>query len=517
MKMLLNNILLKNANSNPKKPAVIDTGTHTICTYDELNASSNRLAHALTDAGVSKGDRVAIVQHNCLEYIVAFFAVSKIGAVLATFDYRLAPRELMYLLNDSRANTLIIGENYLDLIRPIRSEISTVRNFICIGQSAEDMQGYNELTSIYPTTEPVAKIDENDLATLYYTSGTTGLPKGVMMTHKNLAAAMMNMLKVLPVTSDDITLHTSPFSHIAPIWPLLDHCYVGGGNVILRRVEPGVVLEAISEYKVTTWNTVPTMILRLIEYPELDRYDLSSLRWIGYGASPMPIEVLKKAILKLGNIFTQVYGATETYIVNVFPKEDHVLNGPESRLRRLRSCGKPLDGFEVRIVNEQNKDIEPGETGEIIVKGDSVTTGYWGLPEETANTIKQGWYYTGDLATVDEEGYIYIIDRKKEIIISGGENISPREIEEIIYKHPSVFEVAVIGVPDEKWVEAVKAVVVLKEGKTATGEEIIAFCKKNMASFKAPKSVDFTDSLPKTLSGKISRKEIKGKYWARDM
>ena len=517
MKMVLDEILLKNANSNPEKLAVVDMGTSTSCTYDELNARVNRLAHALTDAGVSKGDRVAIVQHNCLEYIEAFFSIFKIGAVLTTFDYRVAPRELLYLLNDSKANTLIIGENYLNLISPIRSEISTVRNFICIGQGAENMQSYNELVSTYPTTEPVANIDENDLSTLYYTSGTTGLPKGVMMTHKNLTVAMMNMLKALPVTSEDITLHTSPFSHIAPIWPLLDHCYVGGANVIVRGFEPKVVLEAISEHRVTTWNTVPTVILRLIEYPELDRYDLSSLRWIGYGASPMPIEVLKKAILKLGNIFTQVYGATETYIVTVLPKEDHVLDGPENKLRRLRSCGKSLDGLEVRIVNKQDKDTEPGETGEIIVKGDSVTPGYWELPGETAKAIKQGWYYTGDLATIDEEGYIYIVDRKKEIIISGGENVSPREVEEVIYKHPSVFEVAVIGIPDEKWVEAVKAVVVLKEGKTATEEEIIAFCKQNLARFKAPKSVDFTDSLPKTASGKISRKEIKDKYRVRGM
>lgn len=510
--MVLGRILLNNATDIPDKLAVVDKSTSTSCTYGELNARVNRLATALTASGVHKGDRVAIVQHNCLQYIETFFAAMKIGAVLTAIDYRVAPRELQYMLNNSQANTLLIGENYINLISLARSVLSTVKNFICIGHCIENMPSYEELVSWNTPTEPDTDIDEGDLATLYYTSGTTSLPKGVMMTHRNLEAAMSNMLRALPVTSDDITLHTSPFSHIASVWPLLVHLYVGGANVMVEKFDPKVVLEAISEHKVTTWNTVPTAILRLNEYPDLTSYNLSSLRWVGYGASPMPLGVLKKAILNFGNILVQVYGLTETYIVTVLPKEDHILEGPEYKVQRLRSCGKPLTGLEVRVVNKQNEDIVLGETGEIIVKGDSVTRGYWRFPEETANTIKQGWFYTGDLATVDEEGYIYIIDRKKEIIISGGENISPKEVEEVIYWHPSVLEVAVIGVPDEKWGEAVKAVVSLKEGKTATEEEIIVFCKKNLAHFKVPKSVDFTDSLPKTTSGKISRKEIKDKY-----
>ena len=220
------------------------------------------------------------------------------------------------------------------------------------------------------------------------------------------------------------------------------------------------------------------------------------------------------AIQLLGNIFIQVYGSTETYIATLLPKKDHIVEGPEDKVKRLGSCGKPLSGCEVRVVNEPGRDVVPGETGEIIVRGDNVTPGYWKLPEETAKAIKQDWFYTGDIATVDREGYIYIVDRKKELIISGGENIAPREIEEIIYGHPSVFEVAVIGVPDEKWGEAVKAVVVLKTGKTATEEAIISYCRQHLAHFKVPKTVAFTDNLPKTASGKISRKELKDKYRA---
>lgn len=226
----------------------------------------------------------------------------------------------------------------------------------------------------------------------------------------------------------------------------------------------------------------------------------------------MPVEVLKRAILNLGNIFVQVYGLTEACLATLLPKEDHVIEGPEDKVRRLGSCGKPISGCDVRVVNEPGKDVVPGEVGEIIVRGDSITYGYWKLPEETALTIKQGWLYTGDLATVDGAGYIYIIGRKKELIISGGENISPREIEEVIYGHPSVFEVAVIGVPDEKWGEAVKAVVVLRAGQAATEEEIRAFCRHNLAGFKVPKSVEFTESLPNTVTGKISRKQLKDRY-----
>ncbi len=493
---------------------MIDASRKTSCTYGELNTKVNRLANALTASGVRKGDRVAIVQHNCIEYIETFFAAMKIGAVFTALDFRAAPEELQYLLNGAEANTLIIEENYLNLISPIRSELSTIKNIICLGRTAEYVRSYDEIISQQLPTEPDTGVEGGDLATLYYTSGTTGLPKGVMMTHRNLIAAMMNMLEALPVTSHDVTLHTSPFSHIASVWPLLDHCYVGGTNVTIERFNLKIVLDTISEHKVTTWNTVPTVILRLVEYADLANYDLSSLRWIGYGASPIPLEVLRKAITLLGRVFVQVYGSTETYIVTVLPAEDHTLKGPEERVRRLLSCGRPLERLNVRIVNNQDKDIIPGETGEITINGDSVTSGYWKLPEETARTIKQGWYYSGDLATVDEEGYIYIIDRKKELIISGGENISPKEIENVLYRHPAVFEVAVIGIPDEKWGESIKAVVTLKEGKTATQEEIISFCKQHLARFKAPKSVDFIDSLPKTASGKIAKKEIKNRYLA---
>ncbi|MFC1944668.1 class I adenylate-forming enzyme family protein [Chloroflexota bacterium] len=510
--MTLGEILLENDTHNPARLAILYKSSNDCYTYGELNARVNRLSHALTDSGVRKGDRVAVVLHNCPQYIESFFACMKIGAVLTAIDFRITPQDLRYLLADSQANTLLIGEKYLGLISGSRCELGSVKNLVCIGNAIGNIQSYEELIAQRSSTNPGISVSEDDLATLYYTSGTTGRPKGVPMTHRNLYAAMTNMLEALPISSYDVTLHTSPFSHIASIWPLLAHCYVGGTNVTVHTSDPEAVLDTIETTSVTTWNTVPTMIRRIVEYPGLPSYDLGSLHWIGYGASPMPLELLKKAILSLGNIFVQVYGSTETYIATILPKEDHILDGTENQERRLKSCGKPLAGIELRVVNEQNRDIVPGEKGEIIIKGDSITDGYWRLPDETANRIKQGWFYTGDLATVDEDGYIYVIDRKRDIIISGGENISPKEVEEVIYRHPSVFEVAVIGVPDEEWGEAVKAIVVLRERKTAAEEQIISFCKDNLARFKAPKSVDLVSSLPKTSSGKISKKEIKERY-----
>jgi acyl-CoA synthetase (AMP-forming)/AMP-acid ligase II len=242
------------------------------------------------------------------------------------------------------------------------------------------------------------------------------------------------------------------------------------------------------------------------------RYDLESMRWIGYGASPMPVEVVKQAIRDIGNVFVQVYGLTETYILTLLPKEGHVIGGSEDALRRIRSCGKALPGCLVRVVDASGQDVGTGETGEIIAAGDSVTSGYWNLPEETAQATRDGWFYTGDLASIDEDGYMYIVDRKKEIIVSGGENVSPREVEEVIYSHPAVFEATVIGVPDEKWGEAVRAVIVRKEGQVVTADDIMMLCKQNLAGFKIPKSVEFMDSLPKTASGKTARKELKDRF-----
>lgn len=502
---------MRNVRNNPHKRAVVCRETHTTLTYGEFNLRVNSLLNGLHDLGVKKGDRIAVLYHNCHRYAELFFALMKGGMVMVPIDFRLKGKEISFLLNNSQASMVVVGEDYIGVL-PSPVDIPIVRSLICIGKAPEGMEDYEYLISSHPPRQPQVAVEEKDLATLYHTSGTTGVPKGVMMTHKNLISIATNTLIAFRVTPDDITLHTSPFSHVAPLWPLLIHFYVGGGNVLLKKFDPQDVLKAIEEERITTWNSVPVMIIQLLNYPDIHRYDLGSLRWISYGAAPMPVEILKRALNLFGPILIQVYGLTEAYPVTLLPRRDHILEAPEEKLKRLGSCGRELINCEARVVNERGEDVAPGEIGEIITRGDHVMEGYWGLPEETSAIIRNGWLYTGDLATVDAEGYIYIVDRKKEIIISGGENISPREVEEVIYMHPSVSEVAVIGIPDGKWGEAVKAVIVLKEGEKATAEEIIALCENNLAGFKKPKSVEFLDSLPHTPSGKILKRELRKRY-----
>jgi acyl-CoA synthetase (AMP-forming)/AMP-acid ligase II len=510
--MVLADILMRNVRNNPHKRAIVCRETQTFLTYGEFNSRVNSLLNGLHDLGVKKGDRVAVLYHNCHRYAELFFALMKGGMVLVPIDFRLKDREISFLINNSQATVVVVGNDYLGVL-PSPADIPTVRSVICIGEAPQGMEDYEYLISSHPPQEPQVAVEENDLATLYHTSGTTGVPKGVMMTHKNLISIATNTLIAFRVTPDDITLHTSPFSHVAPLWPLLIHFCMGGSNVLLKKFDPQGVLEAIEEEKITTWNSVPVMIVQLLNYPDIHRYDLSSLRWISYGAAPMPVEILKRALALFGPILIQVYGLTEAYPVTLLPREDHILEAPEEKLKKLRSCGRELINCEVRVVNEKGENIAPVEIGEIITRGDHVMDGYWRLPEETSATIRNGWLHTGDLATVDAEGYIYIVDRKKEIIISGGENVSPREVEEVIYMHPSVAEVAVIGVPDEKWGEMVKAMVVLKEGKKAAAEEIMDICRNNLAGFKKPKAVEFLDSLPHTSSGKILKRELRERYW----
>jgi long-chain acyl-CoA synthetase len=505
-------ILSRKTDAELERLAVVCKRTNSRCTYGELNARVNKLANGLIQRGLGRGDRLGLLLPNGIQFIESFFASAKVGSALVALDSRLVGRELAYILNDAEAEALIVGPEHFEIVQSIRSQLDAVKWIVCVGDAIAGELSYEELIAAHPATEPDRGVEETDLATLYYTSGTTGIPKGIMTTHRNLWAAMINTEVALPVTSEDITLHTSPLSHIAAVWPLLTHCHTGGGNVIVERFDAKLVLEAIEREKVTTWNSVPTMIQRVLEYPDVQKYDLSSLNWVGYGASPMPVEVLKRAIATCGNRFAQVYGSTEAYIVTLLPKEDHVVEGPEEKVKRLASCGRPIGDCEVRIVGDDGRAADRGEVGEIVVRGDSVFSGYWRQPEETTKAVKQGWFSTGDLASMDEEGYVFITGRKKDLIISGGENISPREVEEVIYRHAAVSEVAVIGVPDEKWGEAVIAVVVLREGNTASSEEIISFCKDDLARFKAPKVVDFVDSLPKTPTGKLLRRALKERY-----
>lgn len=504
--MALSELVERNARKYPEKVAVIFAENR--FTFTQFADRVHRLANGLMKLGMLKGDRVAMLAQNCHQYMEAYFAVAQAGLVLVPINYRLTGREVFYILNHSEANALIYQEEYRDLVLSIARGLTSVKQFICLDRE------YEELLAAVSPRVPIVQVSEDDLVCIMYTSGTTGQPKGAAMTGKNWLAHTVNMILELAVAHEDVTLHIVPFFHIASIWPMLTHFYVGGTNVIIKAFEPELVLEIFEKEKITTCNAVPTMIIQLLECPDAGRYDYSSLKWLGYGASPMPLEVLKRAMKLFGPKLLQVYGLTEANpLLTILPVREHILDGPEEIVKRLSSCGREIINVHVRVVDEQGKDVVSGQVGEIIARGDNIIKEYWRNPEETAATIRDGWLYTGDLASVDEAGYIYIVDRKKDVIISGGENISSREVEEVVYTHPAVLEAAVIGVPDEKWGEAVKAIIVLRPGKQASEGEILDICRKNLAPYKRPKSIEFVDSLPKSGAGKILKRELREKYW----
>ncbi|MFH1243943.1 MAG: AMP-binding protein [Pseudomonadota bacterium] len=379
------------------------------------------------------------------------------------------------------------------------------------------MYSHGDLIATHSSEEPDVCIEKDDPFLIFYTSGTTGVPRGALYTHgRKMDNTRIKALE-LGAEPDDKHLLILPMFHIggdSHVWPFF---YVGACNVIMekRSFDPDATLQVIQDEKLTDVQIVPTQLVAMLARSNFDKYDLSSLKRIWYAASPMPVELLRKGLEIFGPVFAQGYGQTESGPqVSFLPRKAHeVLDKPLEEQRVLSSCGQPSIGVHVRIVDENNSDVEAGIPGEIIVQSDSIMVQYWKKPEETSDVIINGWLHTGDIGYYDERGYIYIVDRKKDMIVTGGENVYPREVEEILYGHPSIAEAAVIGIPDSVWVERVHAEIILRQGVTSTEDEIIAFCKQHIASYKAPKSVEFVKSLPKSPQGKILKKEIRSKYW----
>lgn len=510
--MVLGELVDRNARKYPEKIAVI-FGAHRF-TFAQFRERVNRLANALLGAGLVKGDRLAVLAKNCHQYMEIYFAAAKAGLTVVPLNYRLLGAELAHIVNHAQAKLFIFQAGYTELIKSIRADLDSVKDYVSLEPVGDVYQDYEGWQASYSTDDPKVEVAEEDTICIMYTSGTTGRPKGALMTQSNWLAHTVNMIIELKISFHDRTLHLIPFFHIASTWPMLTHFYMGATNVILESFEPRAALQTLAREGITTCNSVPSMIIQLLESDELARHDYSCLKWLGYGASPMPLEVLRKAIAAFGPKLLQVYGLTEANpLLTLLPVQEHVLEGEERLVRRLTSCGREIINVDVRVVDDRGAEVKPGQVGEIIARGDSIIREYWLMPEETEQTIRDGWLYSGDLATVDEDGYIYIVDRKKDIIISGGENISSREVEEAIYCHPAVLEASVIAVPDEQLVEAVKAVVVLKKGQQASEEEIIAVCRQKLAGYKRPRSVDFIDFLPKSASGKILKRELRERYW----
>jgi len=483
-------------------------------TWLELNERANRLTHALKRLGLEKGDRVAFISKNCHQFFELWFGLAKGGFAGITPNYRLSPQEFRYILNDAEAKAVIVAGEFQDSIGEIASELETVRSIVGLdGQHLFDLD-YETLLQESPTEEPDTKVGEDDVRLIMYTSGTSGKPKGAVWTHRSSLTPLPDLVIAAGCTRSDVNMNIIPLCLAGGTMTSNTFAYCGALNVAVKEFDPVSVFRTIQTDRVTATTMVPTIIIGLLNHPERARYDLSSLRKIIYGSAPISPEVLEQAMEVFKTVFVQAYGATESNAFSgyLYP-EDHVLDGTERSRRRIASAGYEALWAQQRVVKENGEDVSPGEVGEIWIKGDGVIKKYWKAPEKTAESIHDGWWHSGDLATVDEDGYIYIVDRKIDMIISGAMNIYSREVEDVLYEHSAVEHAVVIGVPDEKWGESVKAVIQLKPGWKVTEAEIIDHCLKHLAHYKKPRSVDFVLEMPVSSAGKILKRVVREKYW----
>jgi acyl-CoA synthetase (AMP-forming)/AMP-acid ligase II len=485
-------------------------------TYRQFNARCNRLANALHRLGVRPGENVALLQYNCPEMLETLFACFKAGFGAVPINFRLHPEEYAYIINHSEAKAVVLTGEFNEAVLEIRDRIPEVRHLITVSGAKDELLGYERLLSDESDRWNNAETMPESVAWLFYTSGTTGKPKGAMLTHRNLLAMTLTYYADYSLLgTNDAILHAAPLSHGSGLYAL-PNIAKGAVNAILesKSFDPEEVLKTIERSRITNMFAAPTMTKLLIDCPAIDKYNFSSMKNFVYGGGPTHVEDLKEAIERLGPCLTQLYGLGETPMtVTYLPHEDHVLEGTDKQMKRLAAAGIPRTGVEVKIFDPNDQEVAVGEMGEVVARSDVVMKGYWRDPEATAETLRNGWLHTGDLGYMDEDGYLYLMDRSKDMIVSGGENIYPREIEEVIIRHPAIREVAVIGVPDPKWGEAVKAVVSMAPGASITEEELIAFCKDHIASYKKPKSFDFVDELPKNNYGKIMKRELRARYW----
>ena len=479
--------------------------------YGDLDRRASRVAQGLIAAGVKPRTRIAILAKNDLAFFELWFGATKAGAVLVPVNFRLAPVEIAYVVNDAQAEFLFVGRDFYPVIEKVRGELASVRRIVALHGEHPEWPGYAAWVAAQEPRDPALPIAAADVAIQMYTSGTTGHPKGAQLSHTNLLALMPTVTTRAGHWHErDVSLVCMPLFHIGGSgWALLA-LYRGAANLMTRDFEPAAILGLIAEYRVTKALFVPAMLLFLLQAPQCRGADFSSLDLIVYGASPAPLDLLRNALRIFGCPLGQLYGLTEsTGGITYLAPEDH----GEHAIERMRSCGKPLDGVEIKVIDAGGEELPPGEVGEVICRSPQVMLGYWNLPEATARTIRDGWLHTGDAGYRDKDGYLYIYDRLKDMIISGGENIYPAEVESALFGHPAVADVAVIGVPDEQWGEAVKAIVVPKPGASIGAEELIAFARQRIAGFKVPRSVDFLAALPRNPAGKILKRELRKPYW----
>jgi acyl-CoA synthetase (AMP-forming)/AMP-acid ligase II len=491
-------------------------------TYTEFAGRTARLGGALRALGVQPGERVAYLSANCHRLLEGYYGVLEAGAVLLPLNIRLAPAELAYILNDSETSVVLFEEQFTPLVESFRKDLNSVRTFVpldfaprapwMLPQNYEDL-----LAAAAPYRTDVMQVDENSLAELFYTSGTSANPKGVMLTHRNIYLHALNVAITFPGNSDSVELHTIPLFH-ANGWGVAHSLtYAGGKHVMMRKFETTEVFRLIEREGAQSLSVVPAMATALVNCPERPKFNLKSLQRMSIGGAASSPTLVREVEEKLGCACYSGYGLTETAPVLTTARMKAGVDWQgQVRYEKQACTGHAVPGVEIRVVDPEGNDVprDGKSIGEIVARSDGVMEGYWKQPEATAEVMRGGWFHTGDMATMDEDGYVLIVDRKKDIIVSGGENISSLEVEKALLAHPGIYEVAVIPVPDGRWGEVPKALVVMKPGVSATEKEILDFCRAGLTHYKCPRSVEFLESLPRTGTGKVLKKELRKKYWS---
>jgi long-chain acyl-CoA synthetase len=492
----------------PDTAAIVHDGRTT--SYGALDRASSRVANALIAEGVKPQRRIAHLDKSSDLFFELLFGAAKANAVMVSVNWRLAPPEVLQIVNDAEAEVLFVGEEFFPVIEKIRGELRTVRRIVAFDGRHMDWAPFSLWRDRQPDTDPRVPVEPTDTAVQFYTSGTTGLPKGAELTNANFTAMMPLWTRTWLLAPGVPNLVCLPMFHIGGAGWGIAGLYSGATNHVVREFVPAQILEIVQRERLQVMLLVPAMILFLVQAPQIRETDLSSLRLIVYGAAPIPAELLKQAMAVFPCGFQQVYGLTETTgAITLLPPEDH----DPADAKKLLSCGYAQEGVELRIVGDDGRNLPAGAVGEIAVRSPQVMGGYWKLPEATARAVQGDWFFTGDAGYLDDKGYLYIYDRVKDMIVSGGENIYPAEVESALFGHPAVADVAVIGVPDERWGEAVKAVVVRKAGAELSPGELIGWARERIAGYKLPKSVDFIDALPRNPTGKILKRELRKIYW----
>jgi acyl-CoA synthetase (AMP-forming)/AMP-acid ligase II len=476
--------------------------------YHELNRRINKLANALLSFGLKKGDRVGLLFHNSLAYLESHLALYKAGLVWVRLNARLHPSEIKGMIEDSGALVLIHGPEFGETVEKASPDVRWV-----IQRGKGPGMDYEEFLQNGSDQEPEINVVLNDLSDLWYTSGTTGAPKGIMLTHRNILTCTQFLLcDVYDITQEDRLLTVGALSHAGSV-RILPFIVRGATNYLHSHFDSVKAFKEIESSKITDLSTVPTILIGLMDHPERPRFNLNSLKRITYAGSPMPVERIKEALNLFGPIFDQSYGQAESIItITHLSRREHILNGDPVWERRLASAGREYPGVQVKVVDENDCPLGPNEIGEVITWSDLVMRGYWNQPDKTEEALRGGWLHTGDIGYIDEDGYLYLVDRKHGKIITGGLNVYPREVAEILAKHEAVSEVCVFGIADPKWGEAITAAVTLRSGKDVSEKILIEFCKSKLASYKTPKKIYFLDSLPKNAYGKILQRELKKRF-----